>query len=87
MIVMRSTPTALIRATLISTPAPLPASWRVLYRQADGQFVPVEDPSRYAIEKDTFNQLEFETVTTTAVKMRVRLQKDWSAGIPEVVIG
>jgi len=64
----------------------LPGSWRVLYRDADGQFQPIKNRGPYPVEKDTFNQVEFAPATTTAIKLEIELQEKWSAGIQEVVI-
>jgi hypothetical protein len=64
----------------------LPKAWRILYRDAHGQFQPVKNRGSYGIEKDQFNKVEFEPVTTVAIKLEIDLQKEWSAGIQEVVI-
>ncbi len=64
----------------------LPKSWRVLYEDADGKFRPVKNRVPYEIEKDKFNRIEFDPVTTAALKIEVDLQENWSAGIQEVVI-
>jgi hypothetical protein len=64
----------------------LPKSWRVLYRDNGGDFQPVKNSGPYGIEKDSFNKVEFDPVTTTAIKVEIVLQERWSAGIQEVVI-
>ena len=64
----------------------LPKSWRVLYKDGDGQFQPVKNRGPYGIEKDRFNKVEFDPVATTAIKVEIDLQENWSAGIQEVVI-
>ncbi len=64
----------------------VPASWRVLARNAAGEFAPVENRGPYEVAKDAFNTVEFEPVTTTALKIEIVLQKDWSGGVLEVVI-
>ena len=64
----------------------LPKSWRVLYRDAQGNFQPVKNPSDYGIAKDKFNKVAFDPVDTSAVKLEIVLQEQWSAGIQEVVI-
>jgi uncharacterized protein len=64
----------------------VPKSWRILYQDADGRFQPVKNRGSYGTEKDQFNQVEFDPVTTKAVKIEIDLQKEWSAGILEVVI-
>ena len=64
----------------------VPKSWRVLYRDADGQFQPVKSRGPYATEKDTFNKVEFAPVTTAAINLEIEPEDKWSAGIQEVVV-
>lgn len=64
----------------------VPASWRVLYKDGNGTFVPVKNRGPYGTRKDAFNQVEFEPVQTKALKLEIVLQKDWAAGIQEVVV-
>ncbi len=60
----------------------VPASWRVLYR--DGQdWKPVETTDAYGVAKDQYNKVAFKPVTTTGLKLEVKLQRTWSAGIQE----
>ncbi|HSW02177.1 MAG TPA: glycoside hydrolase family 127 protein [Sedimentisphaerales bacterium] len=64
----------------------LPQSWRALCRTADGKFEPVKNANPYGLEKDGFNNVAFEPVKTTALKIEIKLQEKWSAGVQEVVI-
>jgi DUF1680 family protein len=64
----------------------VPKSWRILYQADDGQFHPVTNRGPYATDKDRFNRVAFEPVSTTAIKIEIDLQEGWSAGILEVVI-
>ncbi|MHC4508987.1 MAG: glycoside hydrolase family 127 protein, partial [Planctomycetota bacterium] len=64
----------------------IPASWKVLYRDASGDFKPVENKTPYGTEKDIFNKVDFGPVRTDAVKIEITLQEKWSAGVLEVVI-
>ncbi|MBE0536839.1 MAG: glycoside hydrolase family 127 protein [Phycisphaerae bacterium] len=64
----------------------LPASWRILYRDADGKWQPAKNKGPYTAEKDAFNQVNIEPVKTSAIKLEVVLQDNWSAGIHEVII-
>jgi DUF1680 family protein len=64
----------------------LPKSWRVLYRDSAGEFQPVKNRGPYGTEKDKFNQVEFDPVTTSAIKIEIELQAERSAGIQEVEI-
>ena len=54
----------------------LPKSWRVLYKHR----------GPYGSETDRFNKVEFDPLATTAIKVEIDLQENWSAGIQEVVI-
>ncbi len=64
----------------------LPESWEVLYRDASGQFKPVKASTEYGMAKDRFNKVDFAPVRTDAIKIEIKLQKQWSAGVQEVVI-
>jgi len=64
----------------------VPKSWRILFQAADGRFQPVKHGGPYGTEVDKFNQVEFDPVTTTSLKIEIDLQETWSAGILEVVI-
>jgi hypothetical protein len=64
----------------------VPESWKVLYRDVEGNFKPVKTSTPYGTEKDTFNKVDFDPVKTNAVKIEITLQNKWSAGIQEVVI-
>jgi hypothetical protein len=64
----------------------LPESWKILYRNAKGEFEPVENAAPYPIKKDTFNKVTFKPVRTDCVKIEIKLQKDWAAGVQEVII-
>jgi DUF1680 family protein len=60
----------------------LPASYELLYKSGN-EWKQVKNLSDYVIEKDKYNELKFEKVKTTAIRMEVTLQKDWSSGIHE----
>jgi DUF1680 family protein len=64
----------------------VPKSWRVLYRDGQGNFKPVDNNTPYLTEKDIFNKVGFEPVRTSGVKIEIMLQDEWSAGVQEVVI-
>lgn len=51
----------------------LPKWWRVLYRVGK-EWKPVENPSGYGIEPDTFNVVTFTPVMTTALRLEVQCQ-------------
>jgi DUF1680 family protein len=60
----------------------IPASWKLYYRKGD-EWVPVVNKTPYEIAKDKYNSVTFEPVTTTALRLEVRLPKDNSSGIHE----
>ncbi len=59
----------------------VPASWKLLYRQ-NGEWKPV-DAEQYPVKEDQFCKVDFEPVRTTAVRLRVKLQDNFSGGILE----
>jgi len=60
----------------------VPAAWRLLYKAGD-QWKQVPDVTDYPIQKDTFNTVTFQPIQTTALRLEVRLQPDYSGGILE----
>lgn len=60
----------------------VPQSWRLLYKDGD-TWKPVELTSTAGTLKDQPNRATFKPVTTTALRLEVTLQKDWSAGLWE----
>jgi len=61
----------------------VPESWRIVYRTADGKWTPVTGASAYGTEMDQFNRVTFDAIETTAIRVEVQLQAQWSAGIME----
>jgi hypothetical protein len=60
----------------------VPASWTVLYRQGDA-WQPAQDATAAGVGKDAFNSTRFRPVTTTGLRLSVRLQDGFSGGILE----
>jgi DUF1680 family protein len=60
----------------------VPRSWRVLYKDGD-QWKPVENSSAYEAGKDRYDRISFKPVTTSALRLEVTLQPNWSTGIQE----
>jgi hypothetical protein len=59
-----------------------PASWRLLYQ--DGmEWKPVETTGAYGVALNTYNALSFKPVNTTALRLEVQLQPNYSAGVEE----
>jgi DUF1680 family protein len=60
----------------------VPASWRILYKDGDA-WKPVDGASAYGVAKDAWNKVTFKPVTTSALRIEVTMQPQWSAGIQE----
>ncbi len=61
----------------------VPESWKLLYKDMDDQWKEVESTSAYTVDKDTWNQVEFEPVTAKALRIQAQLQKGVSGGVIE----
>ncbi|AMV40735.1 beta-L-arabinofuranosidase domain-containing protein [Planctomyces sp. SH-PL62] len=60
----------------------VPASWRIEYR--DGEtWKPVAAESPYGVARDGWNAVAFAPVSTDALRMVVKLQDGWAAGVHE----
>ncbi|MGB2864494.1 MAG: discoidin domain-containing protein, partial [Sedimentisphaerales bacterium] len=60
----------------------IPKSWRLLYIDGNS-WKEVSNAGSYGVEKDKFNSLRFEPVQTSALRLEVQLQQDFSGGILE----
>jgi len=60
----------------------VPRSWRLLYED-NGQWRTVKENSDYGIEKDRFNEVSFDAVDTTSLRIEVQLQDAYSGGVLE----
>jgi hypothetical protein len=60
----------------------VPESWRLLYREGD-DWKPVAAPSRYGVERDVYNRVEFDPVEISALRLEVSLRQGYSGGILE----
>lgn len=60
----------------------LPAAWQVLYREGR-DWKPVPVAGEYPIALDRWCEVEFPPVKTTALRLLVRLQPEWAAGVHE----
>ena len=64
----------------------VPQSWRVLYQHAQGQWMPVTGADGYPTDKGSACTVNFDPVTTKAVRLEVTLPSDNSAGLFEWII-
>jgi uncharacterized protein len=58
----------------------VPASWRLLYKVGD-EWKPVEALDQYAVARDKFNVVKFTPVITTALRLEVQAQANFSMGL------
>ena len=58
----------------------VPASWRLLYKDGD-QWKPVETQEPFGVAKDKFNSVKFAPVTTTALRVELQAQPNFSVGM------
>lgn len=63
----------------------IPDAWELQYL-AGGTWKPVKDKSGYTVTKDNFDSVEFEPVKTSALRLRVKLNKEFSTGIYEWIV-
>jgi len=63
----------------------LPESYKLFYKKGK-EWISVNNQMDYKIEKDKYNEVNFEKVKTTSIRMEVKLQKDWSSGIHEWIV-
>jgi len=59
-----------------------PKSWRLLYA-GDGTWKPVGGRADYGTQIDKYNRVSFEAVETTALRIEVELEAEFSGGILE----
>jgi len=58
----------------------VPASWRILYLDGD-EWKPVENAGPYGVANKAYNRVAFKPVTTSAVRLEVKIQDQISTGI------
>jgi len=63
----------------------VPANWKLFYKSGD-KWEPVKNLNDYKVEKDKYNELNFEKVKTSGLKLEVTLQKEWASGIHEWIV-
>ncbi len=60
----------------------VPEYWSLYYKKGD-KWVEVKNKDPYNIDKDKYNRVSFEPVTTSALKIEAKLQENVSGGIIE----
>ena len=61
----------------------VPKSWRILYQDAQGQWLPVREADAYPTDKGAPCTVNFAPIKTKAVRLEVTLPQDNSAGVFE----
>ena len=61
----------------------IPQSWKMYYKDAQGQWQPVSGADKYGVEKGTGNTVNFDPVKTKAVKLEIVQPADNSSGLFE----
>jgi DUF1680 family protein len=60
----------------------IPVSWKLYYKKGE-EWVEVKPTSTYSISKDKYDTVQFEPLTTTALKMEIQQPVEYSAGLHE----
>ncbi len=60
----------------------VPQSWKLFYKSGSS-WVPVSNLNNFGLDKDNYNVVTFESITTSALRLEIQLQEDFSAGIIE----
>jgi uncharacterized protein len=60
----------------------IPDEWKLLYKSGNN-WVPVSGKKPYMVTKDAWDELEFQPVRTTGLRIMVKLNKDFASGIHE----
>ncbi|MCW3786306.1 glycoside hydrolase family 127 protein [Plebeiibacterium sediminum] len=63
----------------------VPTQWEILYKDGEN-WIPVKAKGEYKVTKDQWDTIEFEPVKTTALKLRIKLPKEFSTGIHEWIV-
>jgi hypothetical protein len=60
-----------------------PESWTLEIKDNKGNWKPVETADTYSTAINQYNTMKFKPVTTTAIRLSAKLQKEASGGILE----
>lgn len=61
----------------------VPRSWQLYYKDEAGSWQPVRNVSAYGVERGVLNEVRFEPVKCSALKLEVQLPEAYSAGLFE----
>jgi hypothetical protein len=60
----------------------VPQSWRLLFKEGS-EWKPIPESPDYGTKLDQYNRVSFSPVRTSALRLEVQLQPEWSGGILE----
>ncbi len=63
----------------------IPADWEIQYQKGE-EWIPVSNTSDYKVTKDSWDKVDFAPVKTKALRLRVKLPKEFSTGIHEWIV-
>ncbi len=63
----------------------IPDEWEILYL-SDNIWKPVRAKTKYTVTRDGWDSLQFVPVRTSALKLKVKLNKDFSSGLYEWIV-
>ena len=61
----------------------VPKTWKIYYKDASGNWTPVDNLNEYGVRKGNPNTVDFEPVKTKAVKLEVVQPEKNSSGLYE----
>jgi hypothetical protein len=61
----------------------VPERWELMYRDKNRNWHPVETSDQYSLNTDCYNTVHFSPVFVSVIRIRAKLQKDYSSGILE----
>ncbi len=64
----------------------IPESWKIYYQDADGKWNLVKNLSSFEVKKGVPSEISFTPVKTKAIKLEVKLDKDYASGIFEWIV-
>jgi DUF1680 family protein len=64
----------------------VPQSWKVYYQAPDWTWKEVTPKTPYGVNKDKWNEVQFDEVETNALKLEVTLPKDNASGVYEWIV-
>ncbi|HEX3876708.1 MAG TPA: DUF5695 domain-containing protein, partial [Bryobacteraceae bacterium] len=64
-----------------------PRSWRLLYRTANNEWLPVQSTTPYGNETAKFNAVQFTPVSTSAMRLEFQTAPNTEAGVAEWRVG